>query len=333
MIKPAASQMSLSAELDDNAHEVLVSVIVPVYNEAPVLDAFHARLSSTLNQLEGMQSEVLYIDDGSTDESFAKLEAIHSHDVRVGLVRLSRNFGKESALSAGLDLARGQAVVVIDADLQDPPELIIDMMNVWREGADVVNMRRISREGETLFKRFTAHFFYRVMNRLSDVPVAQDVGDFRLLSRRAVDALNTLPERCRFMKGLYAWIGFHQVTLNYFREPRHAGITKWKYWKLWNYALDGITSFSTGPLKVSMYLGLVSSLAAFFSGVYFMVKAIVYGDPVPGFPTLIVAVLFLGGLQLVAVGIVGEYVGRLFHEIKARPKYILDQVKAPEEHK
>ncbi|RII82814.1 glycosyltransferase family 2 protein [Neopusillimonas maritima] len=314
-------------EEDLRAAPLFLSIVVPVFNEATGIDAFHSRLQQTLSQMNGIASEILYIDDGSTDTTPRKLEKIHDQDANVSIARLSRNFGKESALSAGLDLAKGQAVIVIDADLQDPPELIPAMVHAWRQGADVVNMRRITREGESALKKFTSHLFYRVMNRLSDVSIMQDVGDFRLLSRRAVDALTAMPERCRFMKGLYAWIGFHQVILDYHREPRHSGTTKWQYWGLWNYALDGITSFSTGPLKVAMYLGLISALTAFFSGAYFLLKALILGDSVPGFPTLITAILFLGGLQLVAIGIVGEYVGRLYHEVKERPKYILDDVR------
>ena len=314
-------------EEDLRAAPLFLSIVVPVFNEATGIDAFHSRLQQTLSQMNGIASEILYIDDGSTDTTPRKLEEILDQDANVSIARLSRNFGKESALSAGLDLAKGQAVIVIDADLQDPPELIPAMVHAWRQGADVVNMRRKTREGESPLKKFTSHLFYRVMNRLSDVSIMQDVGDFRLLSRRAVDALTAMPERCRFMKGLYAWIGFHQVILDYHREPRHSGTTKWQYWGLWNYALDGITSFSTGPLKVAMYLGLISALTAFFSGAYFLLKALILGDSVPGFPTLITAILFLGGLQLVAIGIVGEYVGRLYHEVKERPKYILDDVR------
>ena len=303
-----------------------MSVIVPVYNEAEGLDAFHFRLRRALDLISGIDSEIVYIDDGSTDQSRAVLQCIQSRDPSVVIVQLSRNFGKESALSAGFDVATGDALIVIDADLQDPPELIGSMAQEWRNGFDVVNMRRKSREGESAFKKLTAHLFYRTINRLSDVPIPRDVGDFRLLSRRAADALRSMPERCRFMKGLYAWIGFKQIALDYHREARHAGTTKWKYWGLWNYALDGITSFSTGPLKVAMYAGLISAVTAFFSGIYFLAKAVLFGDPVPGFPTLIAAILFLGGLQLVAVGIVGEYVGRLYHEVKGRPKYVLDTV-------
>jgi glycosyltransferase involved in cell wall biosynthesis len=213
---------------------------------------------------------------------------------------------------------------VIDSDLQDPPELIPSMVDAWREGADIVNMRRRSRGGETWLKRATAHGFYRVINRLSEVPIPEDVGDFRLLSRRAVDALNQLPERNRFMKGLFAWIGFRQVTLDYHRDARAAGKSKWRYWRLWNLALEGITGFSTAPLKVATYAGFASATGALVYAMYFLLKTLTVGDPVRGFPTLIVTLLFFSGLQLMALGVVGEYVGRLFLESKRRPLYLIE---------
>lgn len=219
-------------------------------------------------------------------------------------------------------------MVVIDADLQDPPELIGRMLAAWRGGADVVNMRRRVRAGENWFKLATAHAFYRAINRLSDVPIPENVGDFRLLSRRAVDALNRLPERNRFMKGLFAWIGYAQATLDYDRQPRAAGRTKWRYWKLWNLALEGITDFSTAPLKLATYTGLASAAGAFFYAAYFLVKTLAVGESVRGFPTLIVVVLLLGGLQLMATGIVGEYLARLFIESKGRPLYLIDEYHA-----
>jgi glycosyltransferase involved in cell wall biosynthesis len=227
-------------------------------------------------------------------------------------------------MSAGLRLARGEAVVLIDADLQDPPELIPQMLQAWRDGADVVNMRRRTREGETWLKRTTAHAFYRVINRMSDVPIPQDVGDFRLLSRRAVQALNLLPEHNRFMKGLFAWVGFRQATIEYDRQPRSAGYTKWHYRKLWNFALEGITGFSVVPLKLATWAGLLSALAAFGYALVFVFKTLVFGEPVAGFPTLIVTILLLGGLQLMSIGILGEYLGRLFIETKQRPLFLLD---------
>ncbi len=301
----------------------VLSVIVPVFNEEAVLEAFHRRLMAVLAKIPG-EFEVIYVDDGSTDASSLILQQLQAPDPTVGVMRFSRNFGKEQAMSAGLREARGEGVVVIDADLQDPPELIPAMVEAWRQGGDVVNMRRRSRAGETWVKRATAHAFYRVINWLSETPIPEDVGDFRLLSRRVVDALNQLPEQNRFMKGLFAWVGYKQVTLEYHRDARAAGTGKWPYWRLWNFALEGITGFSTVPLKLASYVGLASAMAAFAYSAYFFVKTLTVGDPVSGFPTLIVTMLFLGGLQLMALGIVGEYLGRLFIEAKGRPLYLID---------
>ena len=228
-------------------------------------------------------------------------------------------------MSAGLRLARGSAVILIDADLQDPPELIAEMVQAWQKGADVVNMRRRSRQGETWLKKVSAHGFYRVINWLSEVPIPEDVGDFRLLSRRAVDALNQLPERNRFMKGLFAWIGYTQVTLDYDRHARAAGQTKWPYLKLFHFAVEGITGFSVVPLRLASYAGFLTALGAFIYALVFLVKTLTVGEPVKGFPTLILTILLLGGLQLMAMGIIGEYLGRLFMESKRRPLYLLDE--------
>lgn len=301
----------------------MLSIVVPVYNEEEVLPLFHRRLTTALSALSD-HYEVIFIDDGSKDNSYQVLKTIRQCDSTVGVARFTRNFGKECAISAGLQLARGEAVIIIDADLQDPPEQIPSMVDAWQAGAKIVNMKRRRRDGETSFKKATAHLFYRTINLVSEVPIAQDVGDFRLLSREAVDALNSLPERCRFAKGLFAWIGFEQVTLEYDRDARLAGKTKWRYWRLWNYALDGITSFSTTPLKFATYTGLISAISAFIYAFYFLLKAFFFGDPVHGFPTLIVTILLVGGLQLLAIGIVGEYVGRLYIEVKQRPQYLLE---------
>lgn len=300
-----------------------LSVVVPVYNEEAVLPVLHRRLLAALARIPGGY-EVIYVDDGSTDSTPQILKKLHVLVPAIAVMRFSRNFGKEQAMSAGLRVARGAAVIVIDSDLQDPPELIPSMVDAWREGADIVNMRRRSRNGETWLKRATAHTFYRVINRLSEVPIPADVGDFRLLSRRAVDGLNQLPERNRFMKGLFAWIGFRQVTMDYHRDARAAGKSKWRYWRLWNFALEGITGFSTAPLKVATYVGFVSATGALAYAFYFLVKTLTVGDPVRGFPTLIVTMLFFSGLQLMALGIVGEYVGRLFLESKRRPLYLIE---------
>ncbi len=305
-----------------------LSVIVPVRNEEAVLATFHRRLEKSIQGTAGGY-EIIYVDDGSDDGTASVLEGLRDFHDRVGVIRLSRNFGKEQALSAGLQHARGAAIVVIDADLQDPPELIPSMLAAWRKGADVINMRRRSRAGENWLKRATAYAFYRVMNLLSDVQIPVDTGDFRLLSRRAVDALNKLPERSRVMKGLFAWIGFRQETIEYDRDPRAAGKSNWRYWRLWNLALEGITGFSVAPLKVAAYVGFLTAFSAFAYASFVLVKTIALGDPVRGFPTLIIVISFLGGLQLMAIGVLGEYVGRLFIEAKQRPLYLIEEFHAP----
>lgn len=305
-----------------------LSVVVPVRNEEAVLAEFHRRLVAAIEDTPG-GFEVIYVDDGSTDGTPLILRQLRAQDARIGTLRLSRNFGKELAMSAGLRESLGAATVIIDADLQDPPELIPAMLDEWRRGADVVNMRRRHRAGESWLKRATAYGFYRVMNRLSDVPIPVDTGDFRLLSRRALDALNSLPERNRVMKGLFAWIGFRQRSIDYDRDARVAGSSKWRYWKLWNLALEGITGFSIAPLKVATYVGFLTALSAFVYAAFVFVKTLLLGDPVPGFPTLVVLISFLGGLQLMAIGVLGEYVGRLFVEAKNRPLYLVEETHPP----
>jgi glycosyltransferase involved in cell wall biosynthesis len=300
-----------------------LSVVVPAFNEEAVLPEFHRRLATALVRIPGA-CEVIYIDDGSTDRTPQLLRELNILDPSVAVARFSRNFGKESAMSAGLRLARGAAVIVIDADLQHPPEAIPSMVDAWREGADLVNMRRRNRAGENWLRRATAHAFYRAINRMSDVPIPEDVGDFRLLSRRAVDAVNLLPERGRFMKGLSAWVGFRQVTLDFDHHARAAGASKWRYRTLWNFALEGITAFSTVPLKLASYIGLASASGAFLYALYFLLKTLFVGDPARGFPTLIITLLFIGGLQLMAIGVLGTYIGRLFIESKRRPQYLIE---------
>jgi len=305
-----------------------LSVVIPLCNEEAVLPEFHRRLRTSIDGTAG-GFEVIYVDDGSTDGTTTILKQLQALDSRIGIIRLSRNFGKEPAMCAGLHHASGAAMVVIDGDLQDPPELIPSMLSKWRNGADVVNMRRRRRAGEHWLKRATAHGFYRVINRLSDVQIPVDTGDFRLLSRRAVDGLNQIPERNRFMKGLFAWIGFNQSTIDYDRESRAAGKSKWCYWQLWNFALEGITGFSIAPLKVATYVGFATALSAFLYASFVFFKTLALGDPVRGFPTLIVVISFLGGLQLMAIGVLGEYVGRLFVESKQRPLYLVEEFRAP----
>lgn len=310
--------------VQDVPNSCVLTVIVPVFNEDAVLGIFHERLVAALSQFHA-QWEVLYVDDGSSDRSLAILHGLKQTSPNVSFAALSRNFGKEAAMNAGLKLARGEAVVLIDADLQDPPELIVDMVSVWKNGADVVNMKRRSRDGETWFKKASAHSFYRMMNKLSDVTIPEDVGDFRLLSRRAVQAMNALPEHNRFAKGLFAWIGFVQVSVEYDRHARAAGESKWPYGKLFTLALEGVTGFSVVPLKLASYAGFFCAAGAFLYALVFVVKTLVVGESVRGFPTLIVTVLLLGGLQLMAMGILGEYLGRLFMESKGRPLYLLKE--------
>ena len=302
-------------------HNVL-TIIIPAFNEENVLPEFHRRLGDALSG-EQLKLEIIYVNDGSTDGTLTLLDELANRDKRVSVIDLSRNFGKEIAMTAGLDHASGDAAVVIDADLQDPPELIPKMIAEWRNGYDVVYAKRTARKGEGVIKKFTANAFYRVMQNLGDVRLPKDTGDFRLLSRQALDPLLRLREQHRFMKGLFTWIGYKQTPVYYERDPRYAGSTKWNYWRLWNFAIEGITSFTTAPLKISSYLGLAAAFGSFAYGVFIIVKTLVYGDPVAGYPTLIVVILFLGGVQLLSIGILGEYLGRIFNETKNRPLYLV----------
>ena len=300
----------------------LLSVVVPVYKEEEVLPIFHERILKVLDSL-GLDVEIIYVNDGSTDRTAELIRQFREQDARIAIVELSRNFGKEIAMTAGLDYAKGDAVVVIDADLQDPPELIPEMLKHFVDGYDVVYAQRASRAGEGIIKRSTAYIFYRLIQVISRVRIPEDTGDFRVLSRRAVDALRNLREQHRFMKGLFAWIGYPQKAVPYRRESRRAGHTKWNYWKLWNFALEGFTSFTIAPLKVATYLGLTTALAAFLFAVRIIYQTLRYGDPVAGYPSLMVVILFLGGVQLMTLGIIGEYLGRMFDETKQRPLYVI----------
>ena len=293
-----------------------------MFNEAPVLRLLMPRLDAALATIDAAVS-VLFIDDGSTDATPHELAAIANNDARVSVLRLTRNFGKEAAMTAGLDHANADAVVILDADLQDPPEVIREFWARFEQGADVVYGVRMSRAGESWLKRFTAATFYRLIDRMSATPIPRDTGDFRLLSRRAVDALKQVRERHRFMKGLFGWVGFTQVPVHYHREPRAAGTSKFNFWKLWNFALEGITSFSTVPLRIATWIGLLTALVAFVYGAVIIAKTLIYGEPVRGYPSLMSVVLFLGGVQLVALGIIGEYLGRMYEETKRRPLYLI----------
>lgn len=301
-----------------------LTIVVAAFNEAEALPLLHPRIVTALAQLEGLESHVLYVDDGSHDGTWQWLQRIAADDPRVSLLRLSRNFGKEAALTAGLDHVGEGAAMILDADGQDPPELIPQFVARWREGYDDVHGTRVQRAGESWLKRATAHGFYRLIKRLSKTPIPQDTGDFRLLSPRALAALRQLRERHRFMKGLFGWIGFNPVAIPYQRESRSAGRSKFGFWKLWNFALEGITSFSSAPLRAATYLGLATALVAFLYAVWIVLKALLWGDAVAGWPTMMAVILFLGGVQLIALGLIGEYLGRLYEESKQRPLYLVD---------
>ena len=300
------------------------SVVVPVFEEADGIEEFHRRLSTTM-QILGESWEAVYVNDGSRDRTLTILERLRREDSRIGLVNLSRNFGKEVATTAGLDHARGDAIIVIDGDLQDPPEVIPELVAAWRDGFDTVYAQRRVRDGENWFKKLSADLFYRLMRSLGEVQMPRDAGDFRLMSRRVVDALLQLREHHRFMKGLFAWVGFPSIAVLYDRAPRAAGRSKWSYWRLWNLALEGITSYTVMPLKVATYLGLIVALFAVVYGGGIILRTLLIGNPVPGYPSLMAVILFLGGAQLITLGVIGEYLGRVFNETKRRPLYLVER--------
>lgn len=301
---------------------VEISIVAPLYNEEFNINYLFERLFSVLNRLD-MRYEIVCVNDGSKDNTLGCLIEHHHQNPAIKVVNLSRNFGKEIALTAGIDYAIGSAIVPIDADLQDPPELIEKLVTKWREGYDVVYAMRRSRRGESWLKRFTANAFYRAIANMSRVPIPRNTGDFRLLDRRVVEVLKQMPERSRFMKGLFAWVGYKQTSILYNRSPRYKGKTKWNYWRLWNFAVDGITSFSLVPLKIWGYIGLVLSLLAFLYATFLVIRTLLFGIDVPGYASLMVAMLFLGGVQLVTLGIIGEYIGRVYEEVKQRPLYLV----------
>ncbi|MCZ8391419.1 glycosyltransferase family 2 protein [Achromobacter xylosoxidans] len=303
-----------------------VSIIIPFLNERDVLPLCHARLRQVLDAL-GEPWEIVFVDDGSRDGSAEYLAGLMAREPGLKLVRLSRNFGKEAAMTAGLEHATGAAVILLDADLQDPPELIPDMVRAWREGADVVCMRRRSRAGESWLKRASAYAYYRLLSRLSRAAIPPDTGDFRLMSRRAVDALLRLPERCRYMKGLYAWIGMPTRVIDYDRAPRAAGTTKWNYFALLRLAMEGITSFSTAPLRWATAAGVTAALLGALFGLAIIFKTLIFGDPVEGYPSLMAMITFLSGIQLITIGLLGEYMGKTYMEAKQRPVYLVSEVR------
>lgn len=300
-----------------------LTIVIAACNEQAALPLIHPRIRAELDRLQDIDGHILYVDDGSSDATWAVMREL-AVDPRVATLRLSRNFGKEIALTAGLDFVDDGAVLILDADGQDPPELIPEFVALWRQGYDDVYGTRLVRDGDGWLKRATAALFYRVIGRLSKTPIPADTGDFRLLSPRALQALRQLRERQRFMKGLFGWVGFRRVALPYRRAPRLAGASKFGFWKLWNFALEGITSFSTAPLRVATYLGLITAASAFGFALFVVGKAALYGDRVAGWPTMMAVILFLGGVQLIALGLIGEYLGRLYMEVKQRPLYLVD---------
>ena len=303
----------------------LIGIVVPVHDEAAVLALFHARLDAALAGAD-FDWRVLYVDDGSRDATWSIVRDIAARESRARGVRLTRNFGKDLALTCGLELVEGDAVVPIDADLQDPPELIPALVARWRRGdVALVDAVRRSRDGESWFRRATAHAFYRVMGRLSQVPMRADLGDFRLLDRRAVEAFKRMPERIRFVKGLFAWIGMPRAEIEYDRAPRAAGSSSWSYWRLWNFALDGILAHSSVPLRFWTYGGAAIALAALAFALYRIVRTLVWGVDVPGYASIMVAILFIGGVQILSIGVLGEYIGRIYEEVKRRPLYLVDE--------
>ena len=312
--------MSLIATTSDGVRNLrLLSVVAPVYNEEALIDEFYARVCSAL---EGLRFELVLVDDGSTDGSPAALDRLASTDPRVRVVFLSRNFGHQTALTAGLDHACGDAVVMLDADLQDPPELIIKMLDHWRAGCDVVYAVREQREGESRFKLSTARWFYRLFDKLAQVELQHNSGDFRLLDRRALDALLSMRERNRFLRGMTVWVGYTQAAVGYKRDPRYAGETKYTLSKMLRFSLDAISSFSHRPLQLATLLGFVISTLAFIA-IPVVIVLRLSGSYLPGFGSITIAVLLLGGIQLIAIGIIGEYVGRIYDEVKGRPLYLV----------
>jgi glycosyltransferase involved in cell wall biosynthesis len=302
-----------------------VTILVPCYNEETSLDVLYQHLQIVVKKLNNYNFTILLVNDGSKDNTLTKMKELHANNPSVSYLSLSRNFGKENAMLAGLDYAEGDAVILMDADLQDPPELIPQMLQEWEKGFDDVYARRRTRLGETWFKRISAHWYYRILQKFADIEIPADVGDFRLLDRQAVNALCSLREKQRYTKGLFSWIGFNKKEILFDREPRAVGNSKMNFIKLFSLAVDGITSFSVAPLRLASVLGFLISSVAFIYLLFVIGKTLLFGDPVAGYPSMISVILFMGGIQLVVLGIIGEYVGRIFYEAKGRPDYLVSE--------
>ena len=305
------------------AQRPLVSIVTPFYNEGEVVMHFYQVMSLTMEKLPNFDFEIVCVDDGSQDNTLEQLITISKTDPRVTVLEFSRNFGKEPAMTAGIDATTGDCVIPIDADLQDPPALIAEMLKKWQDGAEVVLAKRIDRSSDSYAKRTTALMFYRLHNALSSLQIPENVGDYRLMDRVVVDALKQLPERQRFMKGLFAWVGFKTATVEYVRDARLVGETKFSGWKLWNFAIEGITSFSLVPLKIWVYIGGLGALFAILYATFIVVRTIIFGIDLPGYASLLVVTLFFASLQLISLGVIGEYIGRIYFESKQRPLYII----------
>ncbi len=302
-----------------------VSLLIPAYNEEETLALLYNELNKVLDDIYNYEFEILFVNDGSIDNTLNILRNLRQSDNRVNYISFSRNFGKETAMAAGLDYVTGDAVVILDADLQDPPELIKDMIFYWEKGYDDVYAKRRSREGETWLKKFTSRTYYSLLQKMTKIPIQKDTGDFRLLDRRAVESLKKIREKQRYTKGMFSWIGFNKKEILFDRKPRAAGETKWNYLKLFNLALEGVTSFTTFPLRISTILGILVSIFSILYMFIILIKSIIWKDPVQGYPSMMVTILFLGGVQLISLGIIGEYIGRIFNETKYRPLYIIDE--------
>lgn len=306
-------------------HKKLVTILVPAYNEEEVLHMLYERLRTLMDDTTAYDFEVLLVNDGSKDKTLQIMQELREKDKRINYLNLSRNFGKETAMIAGLDYCKGDAVIIIDADLQDPPELIPEMLQYWEEGYDDVYAKRKSREGESFLKKFTSKMYYKVLQAFTKIEIQKDTGDFRLLDRRCVEALKSMRESQRYTKGLFSWIGYNKKEILYDRDPRAAGKTKWNYGKLINLSIDGITSFTTSPLRWAAIIGVLVSLIGFIYMIFIIVKTIVSGIDVPGYASTMVVILFLGGIQLIFLGVIGEYLGRAFNEGKHRPLYFVER--------
>lgn len=303
----------------------LISILIPAYNEQENLRHLYERLNKLAGETPNYDFEFLFVNDGSRDKTLETIKHFAEDDKRIAYVNLSRNFGKETAMIAGLDYVRGDATVIIDADLQDPPELIPEMIQYWEDGYDDVYARRSSRKGETWLKKTTSTAFYKVLQRSTRIPIQQDTGDFRLLDRRCVEALKQMRESQRYTKGMFSWIGYKKKELTYERDPRFAGATKWNYFQLVNLAVEGIVSFTISPLRISTYIGIITSVLAFIYMFYLVIRTMFFGTDLAGYPSTMAVILFLGGVQLLSIGIIGEYVGRIFNETKNRPLYFVEE--------